>query len=216
MYDDDEFLMLSGIQHFSFCRRQWGLIHLADEWQENALTMDGSIMHERAHDASIREHRGDTVTVRGMTVHSAELGVIGQCDVVEFHKSEQGHPLNGEDGLWSEFPIEYKRGHAKEIDADRLQLVAQAICLEEMFASSIPYGFLYYGETRSRERVELTDEPRGMVHKDFSEMHELYSKRWIPRAKPGQNCKSCSLRDICLPKTRNVKAYIDDMLEGSI
>jgi CRISPR-associated exonuclease Cas4 len=216
MYDDDEFLMLSGIQHFSFCRRQWGLIHLADEWQENVLTMDGDILHERAHDDSIREHRGDVIVCRGLTVHSSELGIIGQCDVVEFHRSEQGHPLIGEDGLWTETPVEYKRGHSKDIDADRLQLTAQAMCLEEMFASSVPYGFLYYGETRTREKVELGNDLREMVWRDFAEMHELYRRRWIPKAKPNKGCKSCSLNEICLPKTRDVSAYINSMLEGSL
>lgn len=216
MYDDDEFLMLSGIQHFNFCRRQWGLIHLADEWQENVLTTDGAILHERAHDDSIREHRGDIIICRGLTVHSTELGIIGQCDVVEFHKSEQGHPLIGEDGLWSEIPVEYKRGHSKDIDADRLQLAAQAMCLEEMFASSVSFGFLYYGKTKSREKVELGDDLRNAVRADFSEMHELYRKHWIPKAKPSKNCKSCSLNEICIPKTRNVSDYINRMLEGSI
>jgi CRISPR-associated exonuclease Cas4 len=216
MYSDEDYLMISGIQHFNFCRRQWGLIHLADEWQENFFTTDGSIMHERAHDNSIREHRGDMIVCRGLTVHSAELGVIGQCDIVEFHSSEQGHPLHGEDGLWIEIPVEYKRGRSKDIDADRLQLTTQAMCLEEMFASTIPYGYLYYGETRSREKIELGKELRDMVKKDFSEMHELYRKHWIPKAKPSKRCRSCSLNEICLPKTRNVSAYINDMLEGSL
>lgn len=216
MYSDDDLLMLSGIQHFDFCRRQWGLIHLADEWQENALTIGGDIMHERAHDESIREHRGDTIIVRGLTVRSSVMGVIGQCDVVEFHRSENGHPLFGEDGLWSEFPVEYKHGHSKSIDADRLQLTAQAMCLEEMFDSEIPYGFLFYGETRSREKVEFPQEIRQKVLQDFEEMHSLYQKKWIPKAKYRGECKSCSLYELCMPKTKSVQTYIDDMLEGSL
>lgn len=216
MYSDDDLLMLSGIQHFNFCPRQWGLIHLADEWQENVLTIGGDVMHERAHDDTLHERRGDTIIVRGLTVRSSAMGVIGQCDVVEFHRSEHGHPLAGEDGLWSEFPVEYKHGHSKAIDADRLQLTAQAMCLEETFGSEIPYGFLYYGETRSRERVEFLKEIRQEVERDFAEMHSLYQKRWVPRAKYRKGCRSCSLYELCMPKAKSARAYIDDMLEGSL
>lgn len=173
-------------------------------------------MHKRAHDQSIREHRGDTIVVRGLTVHSSTMGVVGQCDVVEFHRSNHGHPLYGEDGLWTEIPVEYKRGHSKTSDADRLQLVAQAMCLEEMCASTIPHAYLYYGETRAREKVEMTDDLRGTVRKSLAEMHSLYDKHWIPKAKFGKACKSCSLFDICMPKTRDVKTYMDEMLKGSI
>ncbi|WP_130811758.1 CRISPR-associated protein Cas4 [Olsenella sp. Marseille-P4559] len=216
MYSDEDYLMLSGIQHFDYCRRQWGLIHVADEWQENVLTIGGDIMHERAHDDSLRERRGDTIIVRGLTVRSSAMGVIGQCDVVEFHQSEHGHPLVGEDGLWSEFPVEYKHGHAKTIDADRLQLTAQAMCLEEMFGSEIPYGFLYYGETRSREKVEFLREIRQEVERDFAEMHSLYQKRWIPKARYRKSCRSCSLYELCMPKAKSAQAYVDEMLEGSL
>ena len=216
MYSEDDFLMLSGIQHFCFCRRQWGLIHIAGEWKENVLTVDGNVMHKRAHDQSIREHRGNTIVVRGLTVHSSMMGVVGQCDVVEFHRSKRGHPLYGEDGLWTEIPVEYKRGHSKTSDADRLQLVAQVMCLEEMCVSDIPYAYLYYGETRSREKVDMTDDLRSTVRKSFAEMHSMYDKHWIPKAKFGKACTSCSLFDICMPKTRDVKTYMDEMLKGSI
>lgn len=216
MYSDEDYLMISGIQHFDYCRRQWGLIHVADEWRENALTIGGDIMHERAHDESLRERRGDTIVVRGLTVRSSAMGVIGQCDVVEFHECEQGHPLFGEDSSWSECPVEYKHGHSKTINADRLQLTAQAMCLEEMFGSEIPYGFLYYGETRSREKVEFLQEIRQEVERDFAEMHSLYQKRWIPKARYRKSCKSCSLYELCMPKAKSVRAYIDDMLEGSV
>lgn len=212
MYSDDEYIMLSGIQHFCFCRRQWGLIHIADIWQENYLTADGETMHRRAHDESIRERRGDTIVVRGLTVRSNALGIVGQCDVVEFHQSTSGHPLVGEDGLWIENPVEYKHGHSKTIDADRLQLTAQALCLEEMFGTSIPYGFLYYGETRSREHVELGQDLREAVKNDFAEMHKYYQSGWIPKAKYKKCCRACSLKDVCIPKKRSVEEYIDDTL----
>ena len=195
MFDEDRYLALSGIQHFAFCRRQWALIHIEQIWAENLLTVQGSLMHERAHDEAVRERRGSVLTVRGLSVHSRRLGIWGKCDVVEFHVDPKGHPLTGEDGLWRTVPVEYKRGSSKSIDADRLQLCAQAICLEDMFAEDIETGYLFYGKTRSRERVDMTNSLRSEVAKSFSEMHRLYERRYVPRVRPFAACKSCSLAD---------------------
>lgn len=211
-YQEEDYLMLSGVQHFAFCRRQWALIHLEQVWKENLLTTQGDLMHDRAHDEEIREHRGNTIIVRGLHVHSRCLGLVGICDVVEFQKSKEGHPLNGEQGLWKPIPIEYKRGRSKIKNEDRLQLAAQAVCLEEMFCIDIPTAFLYYGETKSRERVELTKELRDELFNSVKEMHDLYSRRHTPRVKPFSGCRSCSLAEICLPrmpKPDSVQAYIE-------
>lgn len=218
MFDEDRYLALSGIQHFAFCRRQWALIHIEQIWAENLLTVQGSLMHERAHDEAVRERRGSVLTVRGLSVHSRRLGIWGKCDVVEFHVDSKGHPLTGEDGLWRTVPVEYKRGLPKSIDADRLQLCAQAICLEDMFAEDIETGYLFYGETRSRERVDMTDSLRSEVVQLFSEMHRLYERRYVPRVRPFWACKSCSLAEHCMPKTsgKQVESYIEKSLEGSL
>lgn len=208
MYAEDEFLALSGIQHFAFCRRQWGLIHIEQVWKDNVLTAEGNVMHERAHDEGVHEHRGDEIIVRGLSVRSNELGITGKCDVVEFHRSGKGHPLLREDGLWIELPVEYKHGRSKITDEDRLQLCAEAMCLEEMFASVVPYACLYYGKTRSRERVVLTDELRNKVRVMFEEMHALYRRGHVPHARNKARCRSCSLKELCLPRTRDVAGYI--------
>ncbi|WP_302397902.1 CRISPR-associated protein Cas4 [Eggerthella sinensis] len=200
MYDEDEFLALSGIQHFAFCRRQWALIHLEQVWADNVLTAEGDLMHRRAHDEELRERRGDILAVRGLAVHSRALGLTGKCDVVEFHKDESGHPLAEEDGLWRSVPVEYKRGRSKASDADRLQLAAQALCLEEMLGCDVPEGFLFYGETKSRERVEFGGELRALVASMTNEMHTLYRRRHTPKVKPFPACRSCSLSDLCLPR----------------
>ena len=105
MYEEDEFLQLSGIQHFAFCRRQWGLAYIELQWQENVRTVEGKLMHERAHDASIAEKRGDLVISRAMPVKSRELGISGECDVVEFHRCEEGIPLAGREGLYQVIPV---------------------------------------------------------------------------------------------------------------
>ena len=203
MYDEDEFLALSGIQHFAFCRRQWALIHIEQVWADNVLTAQGELMHKRAHDEELRERRGDTLVVRGLSVHSRALGLSGKCDVVEFCKDPYGHPLTGEDGLWRAVPVEYKRGSSKANDADRLQLCARALCLEEMLGADVPIGFLYYGETRSREKVEFDESLCALVGSMVEEMHALYRRRHTPRVKPFSACRSCSLNDLCLPRAIN-------------
>lgn len=214
MYADDDLLALSGIQHFAFCRRQWALIHIEQLWSDNALTALGNVAHERAHNEALHERRGDCLIVRGLFVKSSVLGVAGKCDIVEFHKDPNGHPLYGEDGLWRPVPVEYKRGRSKAGDEDRLQLCCQAMCLEQMFAVDIDEGFLYYAATHSRERVGLTDELREAVRETLKEMHRLYSRRHVPTVRMGKACKSCSLLDLCIPKASGnaVGDYIDRML----
>ena len=128
IYNEDEYLLLSGIQHFAFCRRQWALIHIEQQWAENYRTVDGNIMHERVHDADLHEKRGDTIITRAMAVSSARLGLSGECDAVELKRSDDGTELFGLEGKYSVTPVEYKRGEPKEDDCDILQLTAQALC----------------------------------------------------------------------------------------
>ena len=159
-YNEEDFLQLSGLQHFRFCRRQWALIHIEHQWAENYRTIDGAILHENAHDADLQERRGDRFITRGVSVYSAELGVSGQCDVLEYYRGSVGIPLFGKEGLWQPYPVEYKRGRPREDTGDTLQLCAQAMCLESMLCCDIPEGALYYGEIRRRERVSFTLELR--------------------------------------------------------
>ncbi|MBR0281083.1 MAG: CRISPR-associated protein Cas4 [Oscillibacter sp.] len=217
-YDESDFLQLSGIQHFAFCRRQWALIHVEKQWEENLRTTEGAILHERAHDNTLRETRGDTVTVRGVNIRSVTLGVSGQCDVVEYRRSAKGVPVAGLDGLWLPYPVEYKRGEPKANNADRLQLCGQAMCLEEMLCCEIAQGALFYGETRRREIVDFTDALRKEVRDDLAEMRRLYEKGWTPKVKPTKACNACSLKPLCLPrlmKTRSVSAYLSAAMEES-
>ncbi len=215
-FDEEDYLQLSGLQHFAFCRRQWALIHIEDQWAENLRTMDGHIMHEHVHDQDFRESRGDRLIVRGLAVHSAELGISGQCDAVELHRDPNGVPLRNREGLWRPYPVEYKRGKPKEHSADELQLCAQAMCLEEMLCCAIPEGALYYGEPRRRTVVCFTLELRGQVRDSLAEMHELYRRHYTPKVKPSKACSACSLKDLCLPKLmRNRKAsdYLSRAME---
>jgi CRISPR-associated exonuclease Cas4 len=198
-YTPDELLPLSGLQHFLFCRRQWALIHVEMQWKENALTAEGRIMHKRVDNPFFTETRRDVITARAVPVASYRLGLSGVCDVVEFSESPEGVKLPGREGLYLPAPVEYKRGREKREPVDEIQLCAQALCLEEMLAVSIPQGWLYYGETRQRVAVELTAELRGLVRQMSEEMHAYFSRGYTPRVKTSKACKSCSLAEICLP-----------------
>lgn len=216
-YEEEDYLQISGLQHFSFCRRQWALIHIEQQWAENYYTTDGALFHKHAHDTAFQESRPGCITIRGMRVRSASLGISGACDVLEFHQSKEGVALSGRDGCWQPFPIEYKRGKpAQHTEADALQLCAQAMCLEEMLCCEIPRGALYYGEIRHRYAVELTAELRHCVKNLLEEMHALYKRGYTPKGKPTKACQACSLKEQCLPslmRTQSVFDYIRGHLE---
>lgn len=218
-YSEDEYLMISGIQHFKFCRRQWALIHIEQQWNENEHTVIGELMHKRAHDRYITEKRKDLLTVRALPVSSRRLGISGECDIVEFHKVEDGIKLYGHRGQYKIYPVEYKKGRPKLTSEDKLQLTAQALCLEEMFSTSITEGAIYYGETKRRETVILDESLRRETEDIIKEMHEYFQRRYTPKVRAGKACNSCSLKDICLPrlnKTTTVKKYIDDALQEDL
>ena len=228
-YTQDDLLPLSGIQHFLFCRRQWALIHIEQQWKENALTAEGRIMHKRVDDPFFTETRNGVITARSVPVASYRLGLSGICDVVEFTPSPQPSPKMGEgvqaavrlpnrDGLYLPAPIEYKRGKEKHDHSDETQLCAQAMCLEEMLSTNIPRGYLFYGETRHRVEIEFTVELRTLVQDMSAEMHNYFSRGYTPKVKMHKGCRSCSLADICLPvlnekvvaASRYIKQNVED------
>lgn len=202
-YPPDAWLPLSGIQHFVFCRRQWALIHVERQWQENALTAEGRILHRRVDDPFFTEKRKDVIIARSVPVASPRLGLSGVCDVVEFTAAAEGVSLPAREGRWLPAPVEYKRGKAKQDHCDDAQLCAQAMCLEEMLAVAIPQGYLYYGETRRRVTVELTADLRSLVQGAAQEMHAYFDRKHTPRVKPSKACISCSLADVCLPQLQD-------------
>lgn len=216
-YLEEDYLLLSGIQHFAFCPRQWALIHVENCWSDNYFTATGNIMHKRAHDESNVEKRGDTIIFRAIKIASRQLGLSGECDVVEFIKDDNGVCLHNYEGAYLPFPIEYKRGKTKVGDCDRLQLCAQAICLEEMLGCEIRSGALFYGQVKHRENVEFTKELKEKVFAVARNMHDYYDKQRVPQIKKNKNCVNCSLKEECLPKLtgnaqKSVKQYLEDAL----
>ena len=223
-YTSDELLPLSGIQHFVFCRRQWALIHIERQWQDNVLTVEGRLLHKRADDPFFTETRKEVITARSVPIASYRLGLVGVCDVVEFTAvdsttSPDGVKLPGREGLYLPAPVEYKRGHEKRDPCDESQLCAQAMCLEEMLVVTIPTGYLYYGETHRRVQVELTANLRGLVRSMTEEMHAYFQRGYTPRVRPSKACRSCSLADICLPELQEkvvpASQYIRQQIEDA-
>jgi len=215
-FNEDEYLNLAGIQHYAFCPRQWALIHIEKQWQDNLRTVEGELLHKTAHDGQAFEKRGDILISRGMPVFSTSLGINGVCDVVEFHKDITGVELFGREGRYLPYPVEYKRGKPKDSDIDILQLTAQAMCIEEMLCFNVKTGYLYYGEIRHRQEVSITSEYRNKVRAVVEEMHMYYNRQYTPKVKQTKKCNLCSLKDLCVPalgRFSTVEKYITKMID---
>lgn len=214
-YNEEDYLLLSGIQHFNFCRRQWALIHIEQQWEDNVRTIEGDHLHRKADQPALREKRGDKLVVRALPVQSRELGITGICDVVEFIRDPAGVPLAEEEGLYLPYPVEYKRGKPKRNDSDHSQLVAQVMCLEEMLVCDIHKAYLYYDEIKHRVEVVITAADRERVRASIEEMRHYFERNHTPKAKAGPHCQSCSLNNICVPdilNKRSVSSYIESRL----
>lgn len=199
-FAEDDLLPISGLQHLQFCPRQWGLIHIEQQWEENRLTAEGRVLHERTHEPGT-EARPGLVIARGLRLRSLRLGLTGQADVVEFQSAPEGVVLPGRNGLWRPFPVEYKRGKPKADSCDEVQLCAQALCLEEMFGARIEGGALYYGTNRRRQEVKFEGELRRRTEELAQRMQQLYSAGVTPPPVYSKKCESCSLYNRCLPRT---------------
>lgn len=218
-YTHDNLLSLSGLQHFAFCKRQWALIHIEQQWDENLQTVEGRHLHEKVHSGPDSEVHGEIIIARSVPLVSYKLGLYGVADIIEYRRTagEDGVRLHNRDGFWRPHPVEYKRGRPKRDDRDEVQLCAQAMCLEEMLDTEAPDGSIYYGQTRRRTLVTFSAALRRRVSELAHEMHETFRRGATPPAPPGVRCSLCSLRDLCLPKlTRNrrkVGMYLRKQLE---
>ena len=193
MYSEDDFLWLSALQHLAFCERQCALIHIEGLWDENRLTVEGKILHDRV-DSQGHEYGKDIRIERGVSLRSLELGLIGKADVVEFHR---------ESGKWVPFPVEYKRGRPKPDRRDEIQLCAQALCLEEMLRVEVNKGAIFYGQPRRRWPVEFGGSLRQETRVTAQKLHALISAGITPPAVYEKKCDNCSLFEQCLPKVSN-------------
>ncbi|KAB2836620.1 MAG: CRISPR-associated protein Cas4 [Candidatus Brocadia sp.] len=203
-YAEDELIQLSALQHLVFCERQCALIYLEQVWRENLFTAEGRIMHDKV-DTADRESRGNVRIEYGVPMRSLRLGLIGKADVVEFHK-------NGD--TWIPFPVEYKRGKPKPTNCDKVQLCAQALCLEEMMNVDVPEGALFYGQTRHRLDVKFDSALRKETEEASVRLHELIASDITPKAEYSKKCEKCSLVELCLPKVSSkASSYLLKVLE---
>lgn len=229
MYTEDELLPLSALQHLAFCERQWALIHLEGAWAENQLTAEGRVMHDRAHEPGI-ESRGDVRISRGLRLRSLRLGLSGIADVVEFHRCGRrdrapvtaerplpdGVRLPDVPGLWTPFPVEYKRGRPKSGPIDEIQLCAQALCLEEMLGAAIPIAALFYGKPMRRFDVVLTTSLREETERLAARVHELMRLGVTPPAIYEKKCDNCSLFFLCMPKRFSKRPAVQDYIAATL
>lgn len=214
-YNEDELIPISALQHMVFCDRQCALIHIEQVWAENRLTAEGRVMHERVHEAGA-ESRPGIRTVRGLRLRSLQFGLTGIADVVEFKNDPAGVTVPGLKGKWIVHPVEFKRGRPKKDGCDEVQLCAQAVCLEEMLGTSIAEGSLFYGQPRRRQPVSFDAALRAQLQDISERVHVLIEKGVTPPAVYSKKCDSCSLYDLCQPKTvgahKSVRRYMGQML----
>ena len=203
MYTEEEYIQLSSIQHYIFCPRQCGLIHIDALWSENMFTARGRIMHEKS-DSGEDESRGDKTIVRSLNVFSKRLGISGRCDVVEM--TDDGTRI-------IPYPVEYKSGKPKMDISDTAQLCAQTLCLEEMMNISIREAAIFYGKPRRRLPVDIDEKLRIETENIIQSIHSMISSRKVPSAVYNKKCDSCSLYDMCMPKIKSgrVKSYIEEL-----
>lgn len=213
---EEDYLHISSIQHFVFCKRQWAILYLEDQWQENLLTAEGRVIHERAHDNSIKESRKDYFVIRSMPIKSHTYKLTGECDIVEFIKDENGINIKGKKDKYIIYPVEYKRGNIKKDESDKMQLLAQCISLEEMFVTEVRSGAIYYNKIRKREEINFTEEDINKFKNIVEEMHRIYKQKKNPKVRISKKCKNCSVNEICMPNLSNkedVVNYINRRLD---
>ena len=223
MFNDDELLPISALQHLLFCERQCALIHIERLWEENRFTAEGRHFHARAHDG-MPETRGPLRTVRGLILSSRQLGLIGQSDIVEFLAPEGGAAslvlpsrvaVGGKADWrgWTILPVEYKRGRPKTNKSDCVQLCAQGLCLEEMLGVEISAGALFYGQRKRRTEVLFDKVLRTVTLDAVTRLRRLIADKKTPPAVRESKCDTCSLLDVCLPEIASRKGPVSHFVD---
>ena len=209
-YTENESLSLSALQHILFCKRQCALIHIEQLWVENIFTAEGRVMHERV-DKGDQIDRNRIKIEYSLPLKSSALGITGKADVVEFHLKADFEKQ------WVPFPVEYKRGKPKKNLSDKVQLCAQALCLEEMLGVTVAKGALFYGKIRRRLDVAFDDKLRMYTIRTSEKLHEMIASRITPPPHYEKKCDTCSFVNLCMPKAigknRKVSSWIKKMTE---
>jgi CRISPR-associated exonuclease Cas4 len=220
MFDEEELLPISALQHFVFCPRRCALVHIEQVWTENRFTVEGDLLHERVDELG-RESRSSLIVSHGLGIRSLRFGLTGKVDVVEFRldgEDRDGCKLAGKTGNWIPYPIEYKRGTARRGFGDDVQICAQALCLEEMLECPVPAGSIYYASTRKRRQIAFDDQLRAATTAAIAGARALIAAGVTPPPEYGKKCDTCSLFDLCQPKlpapNKDPRRYLARYLEG--
>lgn len=199
--EDDNPIMISALEHWSYCPRQCALIHVEQTFDENLYTLRGRAVHKKVDEPKAEEQAGVRIE-RALPLWSKKLGLIGKADAVEFH------------GLVP-FPVEYKHGPHREQEHDDLQLCAQALCLEEMTGKPVPRGAIYHYSSRKRRVVELTPGLRARVVEVTQAIRSMLANKQLPPPVNDHRCTHCSLRESCMPAVidegRRASAVVRDL-----
>ncbi len=194
--ESEDLLMISALQHFSYCPRQCALIHQEQVFNENVYTLRGRAAHERVDEPGSQFEEGVRVE-RALPLYCERLGLIGKADVVEFHAGDVP------------YPVEYKHGPRRPKEHDDLQLAAQALCLEEMTGKKVTHGAIYHHGSRRRREVEITDVLRKQVEEATVAVRALLKSGTLPPPVNDQRCHHCSLNEVCQPDALSQKGKIN-------
>jgi CRISPR-associated exonuclease Cas4 len=184
-WDDADLVLVSALEHWSYCPRQCGLIHLEQVWDENLYTLRGRHAHDKV-DVPEAEVRDGVRVERALPIWSDRLGLVGKADVVEYHGD-------------TPYPVEYKHGNRRRREHDDLQLCAQALCLEEMVGRPVPRGAVYHHSSRRRREVSFGSGLRARTEEAIRAVRAMLRNRELPPPVNDARCDNCSLRDSCLP-----------------
>ncbi|MDO5726075.1 MAG: CRISPR-associated protein Cas4 [Tissierellia bacterium] len=211
-----EYIQISAIQHFVYCKRQWALAYLEQQWEENEDTIMGQYVHRNVDDEYYIEKRRDSIFVRSLPIISHELKISGIADMVEYRKNSDGVEIKNYKGKWLPYVIEYKKGKPKKDNCDILQLVAQVMSIEEMNNCKINESAIYYKTANKRFVVNITKDLRDELKETLLQMREIYKTKQTPKAQKGKYCQRCSLKEQCMPRLtthkRSVVNYINKYL----
>ncbi|WP_276966639.1 CRISPR-associated protein Cas4 [Metallibacterium scheffleri] len=183
----DEPIPLSALQHWAYCPRQCGLIHLEQQFADNIHTARGQAVHHLVDTPGYEVRHGVRVE-RALSLWSDRLGLIGKADLVEFHP----------DG--TVFPVEFKHGRKRQKAHDDIQLAAQAMCLQDMLGRPVPRGAIYHASSHRRREVDITPALQALVIETAAAIRAMLARGQLPPPVNDARCKECSLKDICQPE----------------
>lgn len=212
--ETDDYLSLSKLNHFVYCKHRWALTELYQEWNDNEFITKGHLVHQKTNNPFLKEKRGDILITRSLHVASKTLKLFGLLDTVEFHKNNNGISLPTYEGKWQPVIVEFKQKEHSNNGNDITQVIAQALCLEEELNCHIDTVYLYYHKTNKKKKIDITNDKRNKTKKIIQELHHYFQTKQIDPPHYSKKCKGCTLYDICNPKwPTDVKTYIKEKLK---